>query len=345
MKILVRGTNWIGDAVMTVPALTELRRAFPDAHITLHTRAAAAQVFEEADFIDEILLIGSENSKLGSILSQSRIVRRRKFSLGILLTNSVEAAAVQRLGSVPLRFGYATQGRSPLLTHAVPVPAWKDERHEVFYYINLIEAVKASHGVHEDPESLSPMPQLKVSDGRREYASALLGDLGVDLGKPIVALGVGSTNSRAKRWPADRYALLADRLAAEFQANIVLVGSDGDKPVSDEVVKLSNARIVDLCGSTSVSEAAAVLADVDLLISNDMGLAHLAPAIGTATIAIFGPTNDVTTRPFSSNAEIIRHQVECSPCMLRDCPIDHRCMTRVTVDDVMELAAGILRSK
>ncbi|MEP6944764.1 MAG: lipopolysaccharide heptosyltransferase II [Acidobacteriota bacterium] len=345
MKILVRGTNWIGDAVMTVPALTELRRAFPDAHITLHTRAAAAQVFEDADFVDEILIIGPENSKLGSILSQSRIVRRHRFGLGILLTNSVEAAAVQRLGSVPIRFGYATQSRSPLLTHAVPVPQWKDERHEVFYYLDLIESVKTWYGMITGPASGEPMPALKVSGPRRERAAALLRDHGINSGRPIVALGVGSTNSRAKRWPAERYAMLADRLAADLEADIVLVGSEGDKPVSEEVVGLATAQIVDLCGLTSVSEAAALLADVDLLISNDMGLAHLAPAIGTPTIVIFGPTNEVTTRPFSDNAEIIRKPVECSPCMLRDCPIDHRCMTHVSVEDVLARASHKLRSQ
>ena len=161
----------------------------------------------------------------------------------------------------------------------------------------------------------------------------------------MIALGIGSTNSRAKRWPAERYSQLATRLALDTKATILLVGSEADKIVADAVKRSSRTDIIDLCGSTSIQEAAAILAFCDLLIANDMGLAHLAPAVGTQTIVIFGPTNEVTTRPFSDNAQVIRNPVECSPCMLRDCPIDHRCMTGVSVEMVFEQARAILSTK
>ncbi len=344
MKIIVRGTNWIGDTVMTVPALTELRRAFPDAHITLHARPAAAEVLQDADFIDEIIPIGGR-SKAGSIFSQTRQIREGGFDIGITFTNSPESAAVQWLARVPMRFGYATQRRAKFLTDAIGVPEWKNDRHEVYYYLNLIEAVKAKILGAEAVPVTDPELVLNVSVEKLADAADTLSELGIDRSHPLVALGIGSTNSRAKRWPADRYAALADRLASETKAQILLVGSNGDKDVAAEVQRLATSKFVDLCGQTGVAEAMAILGQADLLISNDMGLAHLAPAVGTPTIVIFGPTNDVTTRPFSQNAEIIRRLVDCAPCMLRDCPIDHRCMTGVSVDEVFERARARIESK
>ena len=342
MKIIVRGTNWIGDAVMTVPALTQLRLSFPDAHITLQSRPAAAAVFEGADFIDEVLLIKPARSKIAGILSQIRTVRRGKFDLGIIFTNSAEAAIVYKFGGVPLRFGYASGGRRILLNRSLPVPGWKNDRHEVYYYLELADSAIADFNGTQTGDRPEPDLRLRVAPTRLDRAMALMNELGIDPAHPIVALGVGSTNSRAKRWPAERFARLADRLATEINSNIVLVGSAEDRSVSTLVSGLTNCSPVDLCGKTTVSEAAAILASSDLLISNDMGLAHLAPAVGTPTIVIFGPTNENTTRPFSAKADIIRKVVECSPCMLRDCPIDHRCMTGVTVDDVFDFARNKL---
>jgi heptosyltransferase II len=345
MKILVRGTNWIGDAVMTVPALKELRRGFPKADITLQTRRAAADVFEDADFIDRLIPIKDGGSRFASILGQAREIRPERFDVGIILTNSIEAAIVQRLGGVARRFGYATQRRSAFLTDALSVPTWKDVRHEVYYYLNLIESIEKQLGREPRPSDTQPYPELTVSRLRRAAARKMLDEYGVRSSRPLIALGVGSTNSRAKRWPAERFAALATLLVSKVNADILLIGSAGDKAVADEVKRLAQADLIDLCGMTGVGEAAAILAECDLLIANDMGLAHLAPAVGTKTIVIFGPTNDVTTRPMSEHAEVIRHHVECSPCMLRDCPIDHRCMTGVAVESVLDRASARLLSK
>ena len=157
----------------------------------------------------------------------------------------------------------------------------------------------------------------------------------------VVGLGVGSTNSRAKRWPAERFAELCDRLS-ETGSKVLLMGSEADRDVSQLVAAQARFKPIDLCGITSLEEAAAILSQLDLFVSNDMGLAHLAPAVGTQTVVIFGPTNPETTRPFSDLATVIREPVECSPCMLRDCPIDHRCMTRIGVDQVFEIAKSRL---
>ncbi|HLM59750.1 MAG TPA: glycosyltransferase family 9 protein, partial [Pyrinomonadaceae bacterium] len=159
---------------------------------------------------------------------------------------------------------------------------------------------------------------------------------GVDLSKKIVALGVGSTNSRAKRWHTGSYADLNDKLQTESNVNVILVGAEDELDVSTEVYEKSVKKPVILTGKTSLAEATAILSQIDLLVSNDMGLAHVASAVGTETLVIFGPTNPHTTRPW--NADIIYKNVECSPCMLRDCPIDHRCMTRISATEVFAQA-------
>jgi heptosyltransferase-2 len=332
MKILVRGTNWIGDAVMSIPALRELRRIFPDARISLHTRSWARGIFENADFIDEILTFEPETSKIKTVLEQSRVLRESKFDLAVLFPNSLESALIARLALVPKRFGYAKDGRSFLLSDSIEIPAWKNQKHEVFYYLNLVAEIEKSYFGTQTALESEPRLDLTVSDERKIAARKVLEESGVDLSKKIVALGVGSTNSRAKRWHAASYATLNDKLQADLGANVVLVGAKDESDVSLEVFEKSLRKPVILTGKTNLAEAVAVLSVVDLLVSNDMGLAHIAPAVGTKTIVIFGPTNEKTTQPIGS--EIIRRNVECSPCMLRDCPIDHRCMTQISADEV-----------
>jgi heptosyltransferase II len=336
VKILVRGTNWVGDAVMTIPALRELRRIFPDAGITLHTRAWAEGIFRDADFIDEILTFDKTKSKIKDTLVNAGELKKHGFDLAVLFPNSFETALVAKLARIPRRFGYAKESRSFLLTDAVPIPVWKNERHEVFYYLNLVAEIEKQYFARDTVPDREPRVDLAVSVERRGAARAILEANGVDLSRKTVALGVGSTNSRAKRWPADSYAKLNDLLQTELNTNVVLVGAKDEADVAAEVFAKSKKKPIILTGKTNLAEAVAVLSEIDLLVSNDMGLAHIAPAVGTPTIVIFGPTNEKTTRP--RGAEIIRREVECAPCMLRDCPIDHRCMTRISAEDVFEKA-------
>ena len=145
-----------------------------------------------------------------------------------------------------------------------------------------------------------------------------------------------------KRWGTSNFSGLAERLHNEFEAQLFLVGASSEADVAYEIKKTVSFPLLDLTGTTNIAEAAAILSVADLLISNDMGLAHVAPAVGTRTAVIFGPTNPVTTRPFSDQAVVIRHEVECSPCMLRECPIDHRCMTGVSVERVLDACRSLL---
>lgn len=342
MKILVRGTNWIGDAVMSVPALRELRRIFPDARITLHTRSWAEGLFRDVDFIDELVTFDKHRWKIKDVYDNSQFLKEDGYDLAVLLPNSFESAITSFLTRIPRRVGYNKDIRGLLLTDPVPVPEWKNRRHEVYYYLNLVAEVEKRVLGRETVGSYEPNISLGISDERQTAAREMLAAHGVDLTKKTVALGVGSTNSVAKRWPADRFAKLNDLLQLQADLNVLLVGSRDDSEVAGLVLGTAQRAPVDLTGKTDIGEAAALLSVVDLLISNDMGLAHVAPAVGTDTIAIFGPTNPETTRPFSRRAEIIRRDVECSPCMLRNCPIDHRCMTWITPDEVSARARSIL---
>ena len=328
---------------MQIPALRRLRRVFPDAHLTLHTRAWAQGIFEDANFIDEILTFETSKSKFKDVFTQAKILRPRNFDLVVLFPNSFESALTAKLANIKTRVGYEKEARGFLLTDALPIPEWKNQTHEVFYYLNLIAEVEKRFVGAQTLSLDEPQFDLTIRDERKTRAQKFLMENAVDLSKKIIALGVGSTNSRAKRWQAKSYAKLNDKIQFELKANVILVGASDELEVSNEVYEMSEKKPIILTGKTSLAEAAAILGEVDLLVSNDMGLAHIASAVGTKTLVIFGPTNPNTTRPWT--AEIIYKNVECAPCMLRDCPIDHRCMTGISADEVFEKAINLLNIK
>lgn len=343
-RIVVRATNWVGDAVMTVPALREIRRLFPDAHITLATRSWAEGLFEDADFLDDLMV--HEGSRLRSVIHQVREWRRRSFDLAILFPNSLETALVASLAAVPLRIGYATESRRKLLTHPLDLPQSRNSEHEVYYYLNIVARLEWFVDGTQNFLNRQPDASLEVSENRKLGARDLLranGIGGTTRARPLIALCPGSINSRAKRWPADRYAVLADRFIDEYRADVLLIGSAAEQQVSLEVSGRMRNKPVLLTGKTELKELVAALSQVDLLVTNDTGPAHISAALGRPTLVIFGPTNPSTTRPFSPFAEILRHPPDCAPCMLRDCPIDHRCMTAISPDEVFERAATMLR--
>ena len=339
-RIVVRGTNWVGDSLMTVPALRALRRVLPDAEITLVIRPSAQGIFSEADFVDDVLLY--DRKGVFSVIPQVREWKRRKFDLAVLFQNAFEAALIPFLAGVPLRLGYATESRQALLTHPLALPAWRSSTHEVFYYLYLVTALEQMlFGTNTILET-DPDASMQISDVRKAAAADLLRAHGVREDELVVALCPGSINSRAKRWPAEAYAALADRLI-DTHRQVLLIGSKEEAGVSEEVTGRMRNRPIVLTGKTTLDQITAVLAGVDLIVTNDTGPAHIGAALGRPTIVIFGPTNPLTTRPFSPAAEILRHPPDCAPCMLRDCPIDHRCMTAITVDEVFERSNALLK--
>lgn len=325
MKILVRGTNWIGDAIMSVPAMKELRRIFPDDRITLHTRTWADGLFREAEFIDELVTY-DKRSTIRDVYDNAQFLKEDGYDLAVLLPNSFESALTSFLTRIPRRIGYNKDARGLLLTDPVPVPEWKNRRHEVYYYLNLIAEVEKRVLGRNTVSDVEPDTHLELSGEAKEQARELLSTHGVDLSRPVVVLGAGSTNSLEKRWPARDFAALADRLAASFQNNVLLVGSKDEIGVGRSVAEAARTDLYDLTGKTTLEEAVGILAIADLMISNDMGLAHVAPAVGTATIAVFGPTDPKTTRPFGPEAIVVRSDKSTWP----------------SVDEVFSAAANVL---
>lgn len=344
-RIIVRGTNWVGDAVMTIPALRQLRHVFPSAHITLATRVWADGLFADAKFLDAVQV--HEASGLRSVVKQVRQWRKGNFDLAVLLPNSLETALVASLARVPFRIGYATDGRQSLLTHPLALPEWRSSKHEVFYYLKIVAELEWLVNREQSFLDTEPSTALDVSESRKAAAAQFLSGRGVNLGdgRRLVALCPGSINSRAKRWPSERYASLADRLIDELGAQVLLIGSGAEAEVSAAVRSRMMNQPVILTGETNLDELVATLSLVDLLVTNDTGPAHIASALGRATLVIFGPTNPLTTRPFSPSAEIVREPPDCAPCMLRDCPIDHRCMTAITVDEIFDRVRSLLSDK
>ena len=340
MKIVVRETNWIGDAVMSIPALNYLRRIFPDSHISLYTPSWSKELFQEAEFIDEVISFKKEKNSIYSVRKQAKEWRKSEFDLAILFTNSFQTALTAKLGNANSRFGYSNEFRSFLLTNPIAKPEWKNEKHEAYYYINLISEVEKYYFNQTTFNQKELIARITISTTLKQKARKLLQSKGITTDKTTIALGVGSTNSNAKRWGAKKYAELNDTLQKAIGSNVILLGSSNELDITKQVIEYSDFNPISFTGETSLAEAIGVLSEVDMLVSNDMGLAHIAPAVGTKTLTIFGPTNPKTTKPIG--AEIIRNKVDCVPCMLRECPIDHPCMIELSPDSVFNKVINML---
>jgi heptosyltransferase II len=361
---MIRLPNWVGDAVMAEPALRELRRIFQGAHITFVARSWVAGLFEASGLADAVIPVTDTRGLIAStrqFLRQALALRQEKFDYAILLTNSFGTALTARAAGVPQVAGYATDGRRALLNTVTAFEKDYQAKHQVFYYLNIASELEKKITGSSRVDFNAAQPKLRASQSSRDKAAQLLAEFDIDLtslstrlsdpienrkskieNRRLLAINPGATNSRAKRWIPERFAETADRLAEQDGFQPVIVGAAADLEVANEVQRLMRTPVANLAGRTSIAELTAVLAMSTLMISNDTGAAHVAAALGVPTVVIFGPTEHVATRPFSDKAKVVRHTVDCSPCMYRDCPIDHRCMTRVEVEAVYQNAKNLL---
>jgi heptosyltransferase II len=338
-NVLIRGANWVGDAVMTIPALREVRRIFAEAHLTLWTKPSLQDLFADSRLVDDILIVPAPSWR-----ASVAAIRAMSFDVAILFQNAFRAAFLVFSARIPLRCGYRTGGRGFLLTHAITVPPELNSRHQVFFYLNLVSSLEAALTGQSRVNFESPDQSLPVTTEQKERGLALLARSGVALDKSLVIVNPGATNSRAKQWLPERFASVADQLVQRAGADVVFIGAREEAELAGRIAAQMRNRPVLLTGETSLRELVEIISCADLLISNDTGPAHIGAAVGVPTVAVFGPTEHYATRPFSERAAVVRQPVSCSPCMLRDCPIDHRCMAAVTVEDVLsrslELLAG-----
>jgi len=348
-RILVRGTNWIGDAVMSTPALQRLRASFPEAHITLLTTPLTCELLANRGLVDEVIPYHRQRDGWRALWRTLPQLRRADFDLAILFQNAFEAALLARLAGIPHRIGYAAQGRSPLLTTRLARGPEHRNRHQISDYLDLVAtSERLFRGADFQPQDESPLPRLTCQAGERAAGEQLLARHGLNLTSgPLIALNVGATNSRAKCWPAGHYAALAERLTTApgaKGAKVLLIGGPGEIESARGVAGAATTPdLINLAGQTSLGELLGILDRCALVISNDTGPAHIAAALGRPTLTLFGPTNEFETSPRGPRAALIRADgIECARCMYRDCPIDHRCMTRLSVETVYNRALELM---
>ena len=336
-SLLVRATNWLGDAVMTTPALAGVREGFPDARIVLLARPLVAELFRHHPDVDEVMVYerpGRHEGALGRLRLAAEL-RRRRFDGALLLQNAFDAALISFLGRIPERAGYPTDMRRILLTLPVPLTPGIFERHEVEYYLCLLDGLGIPRPV---PASL----KLAVTEAEKEAMATRLAGLDIERGTPILAINPGATYGSAKRWYPDRFAAVADILSAEWGAAVVVVGSAAEAPLAGEIGAAMRKPPVDLAGKTTVRELMALLSLSSLLVTNDSGPMHIGAALGIPLVAIFGPTDWRRTSPWSLRAKVVRVEIDCSPCKRRTCDRGHECMLGVTPEMVVDAARKLL---
>jgi heptosyltransferase-2 len=344
MKVMIRAPNWVGDAVMAVPALREFRRIFDKSHITLLARQWVAGLFDGEGLADDFIPVTDARGAFGSVggfFRDARRLRREKFDTAVLLQNAFGAALTARAAGARTIIGYPTDARRALLDQVIAFEPDYESKHQVSYYLNIASQVEEKLAGASRVD-MTGEPRLYASVEDRERARLLLARFGVEGERPIVALNPGATNSRAKQWKADRFASAADMLADRDGFQTIIIGAAADCEVAAAVARYMRSPAAMLAGKTAIAELKSLLACSSLVISNDTGPAHVSAALGVPTVVIFGPTEHFATRPLSPLARVVRHDVDCSPCMLRECPIDHRCMTRVEVGDVYRAAKKLL---
>jgi heptosyltransferase-2 len=323
VKILIRATNWVGDAIMALPALRAVRSRFPEAEITILARPYVAAIYKEQQVCNNMMFVEDARDTVSEL-------RAQKFDSALLLQNAFQAAWFAWRAGIPERIGYARDGRSVLLTKAVPVPKVGEiPVHEQYYYLELLRRAGWLDSLPNES-----FIKLNVPEGDRQRAAEFLLSASVRPDSFRIAIGAGASYGSAKCWPPDRFAELANRLQAQTPADVILFGASAEAAVSSAIAAGMSHTPINLTGKTSIKDLPALLSQCHLFVGNDSGAMHVAAAVGLPVVAVFGPTDPFGTAPVTPRCSIVQEKPYCSPCFLRRCPTDHRCMTRVTPNAV-----------
>ncbi|MBI4829702.1 MAG: lipopolysaccharide heptosyltransferase II [Nitrospinae bacterium] len=323
--VLVRAPNWLGDCIMAMPALAGLKKADPDARLTLAIHEPFAALGGLAPFVDETVpLPGQGDPRRGEVL---RGLRRRDFDTLIVLPNSFRSAWDMWPGSAKRRLGYGGSLRSFMLTHA-PARPLRHSLHQTEYFARLIGTLYPNAA----PCAFEP----SIPEEARNAAAKLAPGTG-----PLIGVGFGASYGSAKMWPAERFGALIERLSA--LGEVVLLGAQGDRAVEQATLAATKARPLSLVGRTPLDVLAAVFERLAAYVTNDTGPMHLAAALGTPVVCLFGPTSPDETRPLGAHVSVLYHRPDCAPCWRRDCPTDHRCMAAITVDETLGAVKDVMR--
>jgi heptosyltransferase-2 len=340
---LVVAPNWLGDAVMALPAIADIRRRFPDARLAIAARRAVADLFRLVPAADEVVTLEWTGRwwHRQRLAADAARLREVGADTAILLPNSFATAWLIRRAAIPDRWGYASDMRAPLLTRAVARPG--RSLHQGAYYQHLTRALGFESGPLE--------PEVQISATASADARRQLIEHGWDTARPLIVFAPGAAYGTAKRWPLPYVARLASDVVRQRRAACVMVGGRGDAAAAAEVLSRVDAdvrpHVIDLTGHTSIAALGGILALAAACVANDSGAMHLAAAAGTPIVALFGPTREHETSPLiraNRRAEVLTHPVWCRPCMLRECPIDHRCMKGIAPDRVYTALTSLLSS-
>jgi heptosyltransferase-2 len=326
-RLVIMAPNWLGDAVMALPAIDDVRRGAPGATIAIAARPPIAPLAQLVRGVDETIVLDPTSWRRAAAQLASHA-----FDVALLLPNSAHAALVAYAAGIGERWGFRTQLRGPLLTRAIDPPFGV---HQVEYYLQLVHALGFPHGAIE--------PRLSIGDAVRTAATRLLIASGWNERTPLVAIAPGAAYGGAKRWPPEYFAELAIGFASDG-VHTVMIGTAADASTAARVARGFPASalrapacvtcIIDLVGKTDLLTLAGVLTHCRGLVTNDSGAMHLAAAAGVPVTAVFGPTNELATRPIGDAHAIVTNDVWCRPCMLRECPLDHRCLRGITAASV-----------
>src|SRR5467141_4710777 len=332
MKILIRATNWVGDAILALPALRAVRKRFPDAGIAIVAPPYVADIYRDQEICNQLVPYDRKGLHAGFV-GRERLaseLRAQKFDVALLLQNAFDAAWLAWRANIPERIGYARDARSFLLTKAVPLPRHGEiPAHEKFYYLELLRRAGWLDSVQDET-----FIGLSVPEEKRRSADELLCKFGVRQGALRIALGAGASYGSAKCWPPPRFAEVANRLQSEADADVILFGIAAEATVSTAISGELRRPPINLTGKTAIADLPALLSQCHLFIGNDSGAMHVAAAVGLPVVAVFGPTDPLGTAPVTPHCTIVQEEPYCSPCFLRRCPTDHRCMTKITPDMV-----------
>lgn len=332
MKILIRATNWVGDAIMALPALRAVRSKFPEAELAILARPYVADIYRDQQICDQLIGYDSRTKHAG-ILGRERLateLRAQKFDVALLLQNAFDAAWLAWRAGIPERIGYASDGRGFLLTKPIPVPKTGEiPPHEKFYYLELLR-----RGGWIDSLPDESFIALNVSEASRQRAEEFLAQFSVRSNSLRIAIGAGASYGSAKCWPPPRFADVANRLQAENDADVILFGTAAEAAVTRAISSELRQPPIDLTEKTAIGDLPALLSQCHLFIGNDSGAMHVAAGVGLPVVAVFGPTDPRGTAPVTPRCTIVQRKPYCSPCFLRHCPTDHRCMSALTPEMV-----------
>jgi len=328
-RVLIRSANWVGDAVMSLPAVASVCRGVPRAEVTILAKPWVGDLFSPFSGVHRVIPYLSPGVH-GGIKGRWRLaqdLKKGRFDLALHLPNSFDSALLSFMAGIPRRAGYGTDGRGILLTHRVPVDGKVKRGHQVEYYLHLIRSLGLQAG--------SDIPSLQVPQAWIPDADAVLKSAGGGEG-PFVGLSPGSQYGSAKEWFPERFGELGRRISGELGGHLLILGSAGDRVAASPILRIVGPKAADLTGKTTLGQAMAIIARCRVFVTNDSGLMHVAAALRVPLVAIFGSTDPSRTGPLGATSRVIYKGLSCAPCLKTKCPQKRECMEAITVEEVFE---------